>query len=293
MSGLPLAIATGCLLAFGLWALSGLLLPARPGLADALDLLDGVHAQPVPEPAAGGIDRIGRWVQARLRRPLPAETLRRLRMAGRTPALHFAHKALCALAGLVLPALAGIVLAAAVGAGPEVPAAAGLLLGLVGFFLPDLMLRRADAGVTEDATEALLTYFDLVTLERLANASGTQALRAAAAVSDVTVFAAVRDALERSRLEQRAPYPELQRLGAELGLPALVDIADVMALDEAGAALSGALRARVKELRDAHLTEAKIAAAAVSERMAFFMVVPSLVFGLFFLVPPVLRLVGG
>jgi len=85
----------------------------------------------------------------------------------------------------------------------------------------------------------------------------------------------------------------LQRLGRELELPALVDIADVMALDEAGAALSGALRARVRELRDAHLTQAKIAAAAVSERMAFFMVIPSLVFGLFFLVPPVLRLLAG
>jgi hypothetical protein len=31
----------------------------------------------------------------------------------------------------------------------------------------------------------------------------------------------------------------------------------------------------------------------VSERMALFMVIPSLVFGLFFLVPPILRLVGG
>ena len=103
----------------------------------------------------------------------------------------------------------------------------------------------------------------------------------------------IRDALERARLEQRAPYPELRRLGAELELPALVDIADVMALDDAGASLSGALRARVRELRDAHLTQARIAASAVSERMAFFMVIPSLVFGMFFLVPPVLRLVGG
>jgi hypothetical protein len=49
----------------------------------------------------------------------------------------------------------------------------------------------------------------------------------------------------------------------------------------------------VRELRDAHLTQAKIAASAVSERMALFMVIPSLVFGLFFLVPPILRLVGG
>jgi Flp pilus assembly protein TadB len=292
VNALLVAIGAGSAIAFGLWALAGTLLPVRPRLADALDLLDGSLDAP-DEPAGAGLDRLGGWLRTRLRRPVPAATLRRLRMAGRSVDRHFAQKALTALAGLLLPGLVGVVLAVTIGAGAEVPAVVGLLLGVVGFLLPDVLLRGADTDRTEDATEALLTYFDLVTLERLANASGSQALRSAAAVSDVTVFVAIRDALERARLEQRVPYPELQRLGRDLALPALVDIADVMALDEAGAALSGALRARVRELRDAHLTQAKIAAAAVSERMAFFMVIPSLVFGLFFLVPPVLRLLDG
>lgn len=292
MNGLLLATATGALVAFGLWALTATLLPVRPRLADALDLLDG-RLGPAEDPARGGFDRLGGWVLARLRRPVPAATLRRLRMAGRSIERHYAAKAATALAGLALPSVVGAVLALTLGAGPEIPVVGGLLLGLLGFFLPDLLLRGAEAELTEDATEALLTYFDLVTLERLANASGSQALRSAAALSDATVFVAVRDALERARLEQRSPYPELQALGRDLELPALVDIADVMALDESGAALSGALRARVRELRDAHLTAAKIAAAAVSERMAFFMVIPSLVFGLFFLVPPILRLLSG
>ena len=87
------------------------------------------------------------------------------------------------------------------------------------------------------------------------------------------------------------PYAELKALGRQLELPALTDLADVMSLDESGAALTSTLRARVKELRDAHLTEVKVAAAAISERMTFFMVIPSLVFGLLFLVPPLLRLV--
>lgn len=292
MNSLLQAIAAGALIGFGLWAAFGALVPSRPRLADALDLLDG-RLEVAPPPSGNGLDRIGGWLRVRLRRPVTADTSRRLRMAGRSIDRHYAHKALLALAGLVLPGLFGGLLAVTVGLGFELPALTGLVLGAVGFVLPDLMLRHADTAVTEDATEALLTYFDLVTLERLANQSGTQALRSAAAVSDVTVFAAILDALERARLEQRAPYAELQRLGADLELPALVDIADVMALDEAGAALSGALRARVRELRDAHLTQAKITASAVSERMAFLMVVPSLTFGLFFLVPPVLRLLGG
>ena len=292
MNAQLLAILAGGLLGFGVWAVVGVLVPTAPRLGDALDLLDGRLAA-APVTSAGGIDRIGGWVRWRLRQPVTADTLRRLRLAGRSVDRYYAHKVLCALAGLLVPPLLGAGLVASGVTGFEVPAAIGLVAAFVGFFLPDIVLRRSEREVNADATEALLTYFDLVTLERLANSSGSQALRSAASVSDVTVFATIRDALERARLEQRAPYAELHRLGVELELPALVDAADVMSLDEAGAALSDALRARVRELRDAHLTQATIAAASVSERMARFMVIPSLVFGLFFLVPPILRLVGG
>ena len=292
MTGQVLAILAGALLGFGLWSVAGAMIPTAPRLADALDLLDGRLA-PAPERTGTGIERLGGWARWRLGRPVTADTMRRLKMAGRSVDRHFAHKVLTALAGLLLPPMLGLGLVLSGWAGIEVPAAAGLVLGSIGFFLPDLLLRRSERELNADATEALLTFFDLVTLERLANQSGSQSLRSAAAVSDVTVFATIRDALERARLEQRAPYAELHRLGIELELPALVDAADVMSLDEAGAALSDTLRARVKELRDAHLTQAKIAAASVSERMALFMVIPSLVFGLFFLVPPILRLVGG
>ena len=180
----------------------------------------------------------------------------------------------------------------ATGMSLALPLLAGLVLGLFGFFIPDIVIGRGAAATSSDATEALLTFVDLVTLERLANSSATQSLHAAAAVSNQAVFVAIRDSLQRARLEQRAPFAELKRLGEELELPALCDIADVMKLDDSGAALSGALRARVKELRDAHLTEAKIEAAAVSERMTFLMVVPSLIFGLLFLIPPLLRLLS-
>ncbi len=88
------------------------------------------------------------------------------------------------------------------------------------------------------------------------------------------------------------PYAELKDVGQSLALPALVDLADVMRLDEAGASLSQTLRARVAELRDAHLTAMKMAANETSERMTVWMVLPSLVFGLIFLAPPLLKLIG-
>ena len=286
-----LAALVGCLLAGGVWALAGAWLPAHPRLGDAFDLLDGRRAALAPpEP---GLGRLGGWVRGRSGLGISDDTRRRLRMNGISVDRHIAHKTLTGFAGLVGMALLGGWFGWLTGSASLLPAGLALAGGVIGFLLPDLLLRGRDRAVTEDATEALLTFFDLVTLERLANRSGTQALRAAAAVSDTTVFQAIGDALERARLEQRAPYAELQRLGNELDLPALVDIADVMRLDEAGAALSGALRARVRELRDAHLTRMKLHANEVSERMGVLMVVPTLLFGLLFLVPPLLRLVGG
>lgn len=292
MSDLVWAILCGVLVLGGGWLIVGAFLPRHPRLGDALGVLDGLVSPAAPE-EADGMDRLGAWVRFRAFPGVVDETVaRQLRLRRIGINRFYTHKALAALAGLVLPSLLSLVLLLGTGVGLLVPVAAGLVGAAVGFFVPDLLLRRGAGTTTSDATESLLTFVDLVTLERLANQSAAQALRAAAGVSEATVFVAVREALERARLEQRAPFVELKRLSTELDLPALGDIADVMRLDESGAALSGALRARVKELRDAHLTAAKIAASNVSERMTLFMVIPSMIFGLIFLVPPVLKLIG-
>ena len=290
MTGLWGAIASGVLLAAGLWALAGYFVPTHPRLGDALKVMDG-RARPSPS-AAEGTDRVGAWARVRFPGAVDDRVGRQLQLRGIAVDRFYTYKVLSALAGLVLPSVLGLVLMLATGMSLALPLLAGLVLGLFGFFIPDIVIGRGAATTSSDATEALLTFVDLVTLERLANSSATQSLHAAAAVSNQAVFVAIRDSLQRARLEQRAPFAELKRLGEELELPALCDIADVMKLDDSGAALSGALRARVKELRDAHLTEAKIEAAAVSERMTFLMVVPSLIFGLLFLIPPLLRLLS-
>ncbi len=285
------AAVCGMVLGLGLWSIaSGALTRPTLRLSDAIELLDGTLAAPDP---ATGTDRLGSWVRFKLRRPVGDDTMRRLRMAGRSIDRHFTLKALAGLSAGVATLLLAALGSWIVGAGFAAVGVAAAPAAAAAFFVPDVLLAAGDRRASDDATEALLSYFDLVTLERLANLSGSQALRSAAGVSDVTVFVLIAEALERSRLEQRAPYGDLKRLAAELQLPALADIADVMSLDESGASLATALQARVKELRDAHLTEAKVGAAAVSERMTFFMVVPALVFAGFFLAPPLLRLIAG
>lgn len=290
MTGLWVAIASGVLIAGGVWALARYFVPAHPRLSDALRSLDG-RLEPVVVTSGGGPDRVGAWLRGRLG-PVDERTQRQLQLRGLSVDRFFTYKALGALAGLALPSLLGLALLLVAGDSFLLPLVLALVLGAVGFFVPDIVLGRGSRTTSSDATEALLTFMDLVTLERLANSSATQSLHAAAAVSDQAVFVAIRDSLHRSRLEQRAPFAELKQLGERLELPALCDIADVMKLDDSGASLSGALRARVKELRDAHLTAAKIEASAASERMTFLMVIPSLVFALLFLIPPLLRILS-
>lgn len=293
MTGLWLLLP-GAVLALGMVLVVAAFRPQHARLSDALAALADASPAAVTadvEARPGDLDRLGAWWLRSRQVVAPPELERQLRLRGRSLTRHYSYKLLGAVAGFLLPILVGIVLWFGFGESPLMPVVFSLALAVVGFVVPDLRLRGAGAEATEDATEALLAFFDLVTLERLANQSGTQALHAAAALSDVPVFADIRSALERARLQQRAPYSDLKELGRELDLPALRDLADVMRLDESGASLSTALRARVRELRDGHLTAMKMAATEVSERMTLWMVVPSLVFGLFFLVPPLLTLV--
>lgn len=93
-------------------------------------------------------------------------------------------------------------------------------------------------------------------------------------------------------MEQVPPWDELRSVADEWRVPELADFADVMQLEEQGAGLAEVLQARVKELRDAHLTQVKIEANVASERMTLWMTIPAMLLGLAFLAPALLRITG-
>ena len=221
---------------------------------------------------------------------LSEATQQRLAQQGRTLGDFMTAKLLLALAGLVAPALiTGLAWVLGVTSSPW-PLGIGVIGAVLGFLWPDLALRQ-DAGVwQESSADAVSVYFDLVTLIRLGNASAVQALTEAAELADAPVFLELRDALTRARLQQRPPWVELHQLAERLDLSDIGDLADIMALDEQGAALVDALRARVRELRKAHLAQAKLAAQKQAESMTVWMVVPVLVFALLFLIPPLMTM---
>ncbi len=287
-------LLAGLLIAGGLCCLVAAFVRPVPRLQAALDLVTGDTAsQPIQDvgPIGTRSERLG----AALYRVSPVSLSENQRTAlhlqNKSIAEFYADKAVMAIVGAVLPGICGFLLGVTFEVPWPVPAIVGLVGGIIGFFVPDLQLRRDAASARSGAAEALLAYIELVTLERLTNASAPQALQNAASLSETPLFLQIRVALERARLEQQPPYAELRRLADRLRLPELGDVADVMQLDESGAALSGTLRARVRELRDAHLARQQTKAATEAEGMTIYMTIPALIFGLIFLVAAMLRIV--
>ncbi|MFZ2624887.1 MAG: hypothetical protein WAX29_06560 [Propionibacterium sp.] len=272
---------------------------ARPvRIGDALANLDGETPDDQSESAVltrsgdSWLERLGAQAYARLSLPVSERNRTLLRLHDRSIGDFVAEKLVLCAAGLITPVLIAA-LSTLFGApiGAPLPLAA-LALGTLGWFWPELSLRRSSGRVRFDADEALLTLFDLVMLERMANLSATQALESAASVSDVAVFRRVRGVLAQASLEQQQPWSGLRALAAELRLPALADLADIMQLDDQGASLTEALAARVEELRDAHLAAERTDANEANERMTLWMALPVMIFGLAFIAPPLLRLAG-
>ncbi len=261
-------------------------------LGDALTVLDGVEALTIPLTSAPpvGVEALGGWLQRRLRLPLTIKQQQLLLLHDRSVADFFTEKLVLSLTGFLLPTL-WMVLQFALGAKPgPLPLLFSVLGALGGYFLADLRLSRSSTQLRRTTTESIHTFFDLVALERMANASASQAVAAAAGISDAPLFRRITSGLERARLEQTTPWPELRRVGREWNIPELDDFADVMKLEEQGAALAGVLQARVRELRDSHLAQQRAAAHEATESLTLWMTLPALLLGLTFIIPPLLKL---
>lgn len=293
------AVVAAAGLATGLWLIICGLLPRHIRLSDVFATLSDEPTAAI-RPAgpvvvadpSSRLEHAGAWLYQHGRIPLPAATVRALSLHGRSIGDYFVHKTVLAVGGLALPSLAAFALRPFTGSLGGLPVGLGLLAGIAGWFWPDFALRNQQTQTSADAAEAVNTFFDLVVLERLANVSATQALEAAAQLSSTPVFVRIRGALEVARLEQRPPWQDLRRLAHDLDLPPIADLADIMRLDDQGAALAEVLTARLKELRDAHLSRERAAAHQVSERMTLWMTIPVIIFALVFLIPPLLTIAG-
>src|SRR4051794_22765495 len=172
-----MVLISGILLTAGLCCLVVACARYTPRLETALERIGGesVNRLSVAEvgPVRSRSERFGAFLYRVVPIPLSSGQRRALRLQDKSIAEFYADKAVMAIIGALLPGLAAGAFGYLTGHLSAIPAIAVVVGGVIGFFLPDLLLRHTAAHARTGAAEALLVYIDLVTLERLSNASAT------------------------------------------------------------------------------------------------------------------------
>ena len=300
--GVLTALVCGAGVGAGLWLVVRGLFPPRPSLAQALAQLRRVP-DPAPlvaaEPDGGVAARVGQPIARLLGRSdarwlVPGKVCQDLAVLGRSPERHLAEKATLALVGLlVAPAVTVLLALGGVHLSVVVPVWASLVLLAGGFFAPDLGIRAEAARRRTDFRHALSSFLDLVVVA-LAGGGGVEtALVDAASVGNGWAFDNLRQALDQARLARETPWAALGRLGHQLGVDELTELAASLSLaGTEGAKVRASLAAKATSLRTHQLAEAETADQAATERMALPVVVLFAGF-LFFLGYPAVEKVLG
>ncbi|WP_019873111.1 type II secretion system F family protein [Sporichthya polymorpha] len=286
-------------------ALIALLAPARPSLAVAVGRLDAARTShtPATDPSvtaaftavtrAGRQARLGRLLLVRLgplirpgRSPHGPAGLRDadLAVTGRSRDLLLGRAVLTGLAAFcLLPSFA--LLLAPTGLVLPTPV---LLIGapaaaIGGFLLPGLDLRREADRRRREFRHALSCYLDLVAMCLAGGRGVPQALPEAAALSDGWAHRMLGDALASARLAGISPWRGLGRLGEQIDVPELRELAGSLTLvGDHGARVRDTLSARAATLRRRAITDAEGHAAQADQNMRIAQVL--LAFGFLILI---------
>ncbi|GGM51740.1 type II secretion system F family protein [Dactylosporangium sucinum] len=218
--------------------------PAGPPLGPAFVRLQAADDRPAHVRQSRVIGRL----TAKLLRVVPVKDLQLL---GRRPEEFLTSLVVSGLIGLALPSvLLGLLglTGRTFGAGVPVVAAIGCAALFVLVVYRDV--ARKAAGARRACRRAVCTFIDLVALQRAAGRGTEESLTRAASKGTGWVFARIRQTLLRAELEVTAPWDGLRRLGADVGVPELGDLSDIMqAAGVTGAQVYRTLRARATSLR--------------------------------------------
>ena len=301
---MTMAALAGALVGLGLWGLLRALHPSPAPLAEALAALRPVTAAPLITPVEAGWGPLARLgaplgglLTGGLRSPaslLTAGVERDLVVMQRSAQRHLAEKLATALVGLLLPPLAATLLAVS-GAPVSLPLPLGLAVALAvaGFVLPDGALRSAAEKRREEFREALSVFIDLTSLGLGAGSGPEEAMAEAARVGRGWAFAQLRRALEVTAYSRETSWTALSRLGQELGIPELEEVASSIGLaEERGARVRESLAERATSMRRARLAEAEGTARRASQRMSLPVVLLLIGFIVFIAYPAIERIVS-
>lgn len=300
------AVIVGCAVGLGLYLIVRGLFPQRPALATQVRMLLE-HDEPVPpsapSPAAGFQAALERRYGSSLVELLATAGLdlrstsrqQDLRVTGGRMETLVVEKVMLGATGALFPLLlAGGLSLGGIRLPTGLMALAVLVFGAGGFLLPDASLRQRANERRKSFRYALSAFLDLVSISLAGGGLVQGSLQDAVAVGRGWAFDEFRRPLELTREKGRPPWEDVGRLGQELGVPELEELAGSLTLAGAeGARVRQSLMAKAESLRQRRMAEAEAEANESSERMVLPLVLLGLGFLLFLGYPAVSRVLGG
>jgi Flp pilus assembly protein TadB len=261
-------LVAGALVGLGLFLVVRGLVPVRQPLAAALGRLRA----PAPPAPPGLGERLGsRLVLALERAGLEwSGTRSDLAVTGRSLEAHGAKKLVSALAaGAMVPAMAALMTAGGLAVPLSLPVAGAVVGALCGFLLPDVLVHLEASERRVELRRALSAFLDLAVVV-LAGGGGIEtALYRASRTGSGWAPARIRGALEAAQATRLSPWSALERLGTELSVPELCELAASVSLaGTEGARVRASLVAKAASMRTHELAEAESKANRATEAMS-------------------------
>lgn len=273
-----------------------------PGIAATLSRLDRTrHPRRSMTASAAGAEVDGRLDRVRdtLGERIEAEAAARgwqlirtredLAVMNRPMTTHLGTKALLALGAFIwLPA---VVLLLGLGGGVGMPVVLALAAALVAFFLPDLALHREAETRRRDFRHVTGAFLDLVAMNLAGGRGLPEALMAASSFGDHWAMVRMRQALSNARIMGWTPWEGIARLGRDLGVDELRDLASALALaGDEGARIRLSLMARAESMRRKEMVDIEGAAGESSQSMLMAQLLMCVAFLVFLAYPAVSQL---
>ncbi len=294
-------LLAGAAVGAGLLLLVSLSTRPVPGITATLSLLDrstpmgrSITRSSAGE-ARGRIDRLRERIGGRVEAEIGTRgwqltrTRSDLAVMNRSLTVHLGNKVLLAVVAFVwFPAILWVT---GFANGAATPLVVALVAGAAGFFLPDLSLRQEAEKRRTDFRHVVGAFLDLVAMNLAGGRGLPEALMAASSFGDHWAMVQLRQALSNARIMGFTPWEGISRLGRELGVDELRDLASALALaGDEGARIRSSLMSRAESMRRKELVDVEGAAGESSQSMLVAQLLMCIAFLIFLAYPAVSQL---
>lgn len=271
MNPVLVALIPGLLVGVGIAGLIAVYAPRRIRATDALSRLgEAPHVVNVQRSstATGPLAKASGWLASNAPDvPFFTAPTKDLNLLQISESQFYARKIQYPLLFATIPIVAGMLLV------PFVPSWGALVLlftpvfAAIGWIAPDSEVRTKAAKARAEFTRFVAVYLQMVAVALLGNVTPDRALTTAAATSDAWVFQRIRKEFAQADLTRTSKWDALEALGAELNIPALVDLGRTMRMGEARVSLRDQLRSASDKLTNLAEAEDRKQAARQTKRV--------------------------